>query len=225
MVIMNLLSGPFFRLVSQTRRVPVMAFVAGAALLSPACDLGPTHPTVPGPTETFTISGTVLDVTDRRPVEGAEVREEYSRAQTTTDSSGAYTLSGVYGETSSVTVTRPGYLPLRKTLAGGANARLDLDVSRILSYVLSGMVFEVVKGRRTPISGVELFCHGCGSPDGHALAFTDASGLYRFAWAIGPTELNVTREGYRLADATGDESTTTATVNADTRFDIELVRR
>lgn len=81
-----------------------------------------------------------------------------------------------------------------------------------------------------PVEGVQLYCDSCGSPDGHTFTSTDANGFYSFSWARnGVHPLLVWKDGYVVVDPTGMLSDGTgvknATVNGDTRFDIEVVRR
>jgi hypothetical protein len=98
------------------------------------------------------------------------------------------------------------------------------------TYTLSGVVSELVAAERVPVEGVRLYCDSCGSPDGHTFTSTDANGLYSFSWARnGVHPLLVSKDGYdvidpmgRLADGTAVKN---ATVNGDTRFDIQMVRR
>jgi hypothetical protein len=93
-----------------------------------------------------------------------------------------------------------------------------------VTYTLFGTIFEVTPTGRVPIEGVTVYCDGCGSPDGHTFVYTDADGLYSLAWSQnGATELQVGKAGY---DVVGKANAPIiATVNGDTRFDIELTRR
>ena len=96
------------------------------------------------------------------------------------------------------------------------------------TYTLSGMVFEVTATGPAPIEGVEVYCDSCGSPDGHTFVYTDANGFYRLEWAAnGVHPLFVTKESYRHPNGAplDDHGRIRATVNGDTRFDVELVRR
>ena len=98
------------------------------------------------------------------------------------------------------------------------------------TYTLSGVVFELTAAGRVPAEGVQLYCDSCGSPDGHTLTSSDANGFYGFSWARnGVHPLLVWKDGYEvidpartLADGTGVKN---ATVDGDTRFDIQIVRR
>ena len=96
-----------------------------------------------------------------------------------------------------------------------------------VTYVLSGVVFEITAEGRVPIEGVEVYCDSCGSPDGHTWVSTDAGGLYSLSWsANGVHPLYVTKAGYQIFDPAGVvRDTVDATVHGDTQFDIELVRR
>jgi hypothetical protein len=96
------------------------------------------------------------------------------------------------------------------------------------TYTLSGVVFEFNATGLAPIEGVEVYCDSCGSPDGHTFVYTDANGFYRLEWAAnGVHPLFVTKDGYRHPNGAplDDYGRIRATVNGDTRFDIELVRR
>ena len=99
----------------------------------------------------------------------------------------------------------------------------------VLTYTLSGVVFELTAIGRTPIQEVSVYCDSCGDPLGHTFADTDANGFYSFSWtANGQTPLIVRKEGYRLArdlPAGPVDGWIVAAVNGDTRFDIELVPR
>ena len=141
-------------LVTRSTRLNLISFVAGIGLLSLGCDLGPDRPTPTGPVVKYTVSGTVSEVgpTGLAPLSGAEVREEWSRVHAVTDSNGFYMLSGVYGATASVKVTRNGYVPATKTLAAEVDAQLNFEVNRIVTYVLSGVAFEMVT-RQTRTAG------------------------------------------------------------------------
>jgi hypothetical protein len=99
---------------------------------------------------------------------------------------------------------------------------------------LSGVVSEMGSDGQAPIEGVRVYCEAC--EPGHADAITDASGVYGFhgVWVspLAPTTLWVNRSGYQ--DPAGLPAPTTSpsgpgwrevTVNGDTRFDIQLVRR
>jgi hypothetical protein len=189
-------------------------------------------PVTPTPTVTYTLSGAVTEMTPTgtAPVEGVRVEEDFSRRATMSDANGFYSLSGVSAANTSVSASKPGYVTDRKTVAISGDTRLDIRVDRVVSYVLSGRVFEVTEAGQVSIEGVELYCDGCGSPVGHTLVLTDADGLYSFSWTLnGLNPLFVTKAGYAIVDPTGTLldrfGRVQVTVNGDTRFDVQLVRR
>ena len=99
-----------------------------------------------------------------------------------------------------------------------------------LTYTLSGIVSEVTAVGNVPAEGVKLYCDSCGSPDGHTFTSSDANGLYSFAWARnGVHPLLVWKDGYVVIDPSGSlfdgKALKNATVDGDTRFDIQIVRR
>ena len=157
------------------------------------------------------------------------MRDDNSGHQTTTDASGFYSLAGLPATSRSVSASKPGYTTTRNSVVLSGDTRLDLQISRNVTYVLSGLVFEVTATGRLPIEGVSVYCDSCGDLFGHTYAYTDANGLYRFAWtANGATPLIVGKNGYALAGnppAGPVEGWIVVSVNGDTRFDIELVRR
>ena len=95
---------------------------------------------------------------------------------------------------------------------------------------LSGIVYESTGAGPVAIAGVEVYCDGCGSPEGHTFANTGSDGRYSFSWTYdGLVPLLVRKDGYSVVssshtfpDGTG---TRVATVNGDTQFDIQLSRR
>ena len=98
------------------------------------------------------------------------------------------------------------------------------------TYTLSGVVSEVMPTGLVPVEDVELYCDSCGSPTGHTFTSTDANGVYSFSWAQnGVHPLLVWKTGYDVVDPMGTlrsgEAYKNATVNGDTRFDIQLVRQ
>lgn len=105
-----------------------------------------------------------------------------------------------------------------------------VPVSGAVTYILSGLIFEMTASGRRPVEAVELYCDSCGSPVGHTFTASDARGRYQFAWSTdGRHPLLVWKDGYALANSTGsygrEVAYVTATVNGDTQFDIEVVRR
>lgn len=99
-----------------------------------------------------------------------------------------------------------------------------------VAHTLSGVVFESTASGRVPVAGVHVYCDGCGSPVGHTSVFTAGDGLYSFGWAYNSVlPLLVQKEGYTVVGATdvlsNGMSRRLVTINGDTQFDIELVRR
>jgi hypothetical protein len=147
-----------------------------------------------------------------------------------TDANGFYSIPGLRAMSNSVTVTKPGYESGTRTVTIDGDTKLDLRVDRIMTYTLSGVVYEVTPDRQVPIEGVSVYCDGCGSPDGHTFALTDTNGFYSFAWTYnGPNPLYVTKAGYEIVDPTGtlrdSFGRVKVTVKGNTRFDVQLVRR
>ena len=99
---------------------------------------------------------------------------------------------------------------------------------------LSGVVSELTADGLLPIEGVELYCDACGE-FGHTWVTTDASGAYDFGgggiWLYpgSPrTTILVHKDGYD--DPGGSPgplqwSQRYVTINGDTRFNFQLVRR
>ena len=79
-------------------------------------------------------------------------------------------------------MSAPGYVAATKPVTASSDLQVDLRVVRLLSSVLSGMVYENTPAGRVPLEGVVLYCDGCGSPVGHTFVTTDANGMYRFEW-------------------------------------------
>jgi hypothetical protein len=217
------------------RFVKRLSAVISIGLLLSGCEGPSSSPTSPGsPTVTgaYTLSGVVTELTPAgmAPVEGARVEEARSRRFATTDANGFYSLSRLSAANTSVSVNKPGYVSNTRTVTISGDTQLDLRVERMVSYVLSGLVFEVTESGRVPIEGVELYCDGCGSPVGHTFVHTDTDGLYSFAWTLnGLNPVFVTKAGYAIADASRTlldrGGMVNVTVNGDTRFDIQLERR
>ena len=106
----------------------------------------------------------------------------------------------------------------------------DVTTPSSVTYVLSGVVFEITDAGRVPLEGVELYCDSCGSPDGHTSVRTNGNGFYSLAWTTnGVHALFVTKAGYEIFDPTGTRRDAigriSATVRGDTVFDVQLVRR
>ena len=209
-----------------------LAIVLSLATLLTACDdrrsVGfPPAPTAPtAPAVTYTLSGIISEdgPTGVTPLEGALVMVTTSGQRATTDREGFYSLSAVSALPISVVVSKSGYVAQTRTMTLSGDTRLNLQISRIVTYTLSGVVYEVTEAGRMPVEGVSVYCDSCGSPEGHTFSPSDENGYYSFGWTSnGATTLWVRKDGYRLAGSTTEWIT--ATVSGDTRFDIELIRR
>ena len=218
------------------RTIGVAALLSLAIVLS-ACDgktASPTSasPTSPTSSETYTLSGTVSEMTTDGPaaVQGARVEELTSGRSAMTNASGHFNIAGLPATTCSLSITKEEFVPATTSVLLNSNTQLDIQLDRKPTFTLSGVVFEATPEGNVPIEGVEVYCDSCGSPVGHTFANTDADGFYSFAWAAnGVHPLFVTKDGYTLFDPTGRLQDRlgriSATVNGDTRFNIQLVRR
>ena len=214
---------------------PLLALLSLAILL-PGCDGTSTPATPTGPTaapiSSYILSGTISEITAAgpAPIEGAHVADTRNRSFVVTDDNGRYSIPVMPAMTIFVSVTRWGYATETKEIAMSGNTQLDIRLVRMASHILSGVVFEITAAGRVPIEGVDVYCDSCGSPDGHTSVHTDKNGSYSLAWAMnGVHPLFVTKAGYEIRDPTGalrdKEGRIVATVDGDTRFDIELVRQ
>jgi len=124
------------------------------------------------------------------------------------------------------------------------------DTYNVANVILSGVVYEVTPMGRAPIEGVHVlldYFHVFPAPD----VVTDSRGFFSFSpvwvcpcsWApwvdAGITSIHVDKDGYEApagqrasifgglleADVLQDYRLRDVTINGDTRFDIELVRR
>jgi hypothetical protein len=157
------------------------------------------------------------------------VMELSTRGFALTGDDGSYTLAGLRAMNTNVSVSKSGYVTQAKALAVTGDTRLDIVISRSpipQTYVLSGLVYEVTAAGRVPIDGVVLYCDSCGSPVGHTFVTTDAEGLYSLSWVWpGVTYLQVIgKTGFKY-EGPIQSLGIPVTINGNTRFDIELVRR
>ena len=224
----------------MTIRTSMTLLVAPAILatLLSACDGGPsspsasTPPAAPRPAPvTYTLFGAVSEMTPAGTAPVARAQVGTGGRTATTDADGLYSIDGLSAATRAVVVSKAGYATAVATVAMSGDTQVDIRLDRIPSgpsYTLAGVVFEITEGTRNPIAGVEIYCDSCGSPDGHTFVFTDADGFYSLSWAANGTHpLFVTKPGYGVFDPTllDGFGRTKATVNGDTRFDIQLVRQ
>lgn len=100
------------------------------------------------------------------------------------------------------------------------------------NVTLSGLVFERIDDAQVPIEGVDVYCEPCGE-ETHTRTYTDKKGFYSFTGTWGSAfSILVRKEGYQ--DPPGmpinrgfpnGPGWRDVTIDGDTRFDIELVRR
>ena len=217
-------------------RFPIAAAAGVAVFVIVGCESSATPTSPPAavvPPQTFTVSGIVSEAarTGVLPVSGALVRDTRSQRFATTDSEGRYAITDVLAGASTITVSKAGYVSYTSSFFDiSADATLNVSVTPVATFILSGVVFETTATGRQTIEGVELYCDSCGSPTGHTFAFTDAQGRYQFAWSQnGRHDLHVGKVGYALVRRDGvlgkDIEYVSATVQGDTQLDIELERR
>ena len=205
--------------------VAILAFLVGGCEGSgPVIPLVPTSP--PPPAVTYTLTGTVYEETPAGviPVDGAAVSVSSGALRIVTDKQGGFTVPGVLPLLTSISITKYGFVTAARAVAVSGDTRIDVQMSRMPSFTLSGTVFEVTAQGRIPVEGVSVYCDGCGSPEGHTFSNTDAAGSYSFAWSLnGVTPLYVKKAGYQVPGAA--DGRVVANVSGDTRLDIELVRQ
>jgi hypothetical protein len=203
------------------------------AILVCACS-SPTSPRATG--ASYTVSGVVVALTAAglTPVEDVRVMADapagsrnHDTLTATTGKDGLYSLT-VDAGVRSLLLMRDGYVTAQKSLTVSGDTRFDIQIVRVATYSLSGVVFEMTSAGVAPVEGVEVYCDSCGEY-GHTFAYTDANGFYNQAEAhAGITALLIYKNGYDVVGATttpGGFGMREAMVNGDTRFDIQVVRR
>ncbi len=101
-------------------------------------------------------------------------------------------------------------------LAGGALVVTQSTMFPPGSPTLSGVVTEMTPSGQTPVAGVTVYR---GVQTGWRDATTDKNGFYRIPGLYdGIDTIETRKEGYQ-------DSTTEVSINSDTRFDIQLIRR
>lgn len=206
----------------------VVAIAAAAGCDSSSPRTPPTSPTPPyrPSASTFVLSGMVTEETSTgvSPVAGALVQEQWSRLSATTDADGRYRISGLPPGTRVIRTTSYGYVTSTSTVDISADALLDVRIVAIPTFILSGAVFETTPSGRAAVEGVEVYCIMC-----HSASDSDDQGRYRFALANGVHQFYVTKAGYALVNRAGTHGQGLefiyVTVDGDTHFDIEVVRR
>jgi carboxypeptidase family protein len=202
--------------------------------------------TTPTPQPTFTISGVIAAVTPTRPapLEGAQVF--VSGHRTMTDGQGRYSIAGLDANTFgfSVTASKAGYASATTNLTKSVDATVDMQLVRTAIYTLSGVVSEVTSTGRVTIEGVRVDvssmpcdergtgCVGFGEGIGlFQTATTDKNGFYSIP-GLYPGKYNViwaSKDGFDdpfpAQYPENSEGGRAITIDGDSRFDLQLVRR
>ena len=89
----------------------------------------------------------------------------------------------------------------------------------------------MVQGELVPIQGAEVYCEPCGEGT-HTFAYTDSKGFYTFTGVWGNQfSIWVRNDGYQDPPGPMNKGFPSGpgwrdvTINGDTRFDVQLVRR
>lgn len=177
----------------------------------------PTAPTALTAATTSSISGAVFEVTaaGTQPVEGVQVEEAATHLRAMSDASGAYRIAGLQALSSSISAMKPGYTTTSSPVLISGDTHLDLQIDRVPTYTLTGLVSESTAAGRVPVSGVHIVL-GEGYPD--LTAITDAGGRFSIA-GIGATTwgLTASKDGY-------DTLLMSVAVASDTSVEITLTR-
>jgi hypothetical protein len=202
--------------------------------------------TPPTPQPTVSISGVISAVTATRAaaLEGALIF--VSGHRTMTDEEGRYSISGLEPNAvgCDVTASKAGYASRTTNLMKCVDATVDMQLVRTAIYTLSGVVSEVTSTGRVPIEGVRVDvssmpcdehgtgCVGFGERIGlFQTATTDTNGFYSIP-GLYQGQFNAiwaSKDGF--ADPfpphypENTEGGQAMTINGDSRFDIQLVRR
>jgi hypothetical protein len=204
-----------------------------ASLTSPTPALAPMMPS------THTISGVVSGVPrgvawtpeTGAPVEGVMVEETNSHQNAITDTKGMFSIAGVSGPLS-FSVSKSGYFDRHSSTIPADATYVLLRIDPIpATYTLTGAVFETTSsGGRVPVEGVLIEGSICDDPSycKQQISTTDRNGFYSLRLYEGLNNLTVSKEGYQteppfLPNCEGCNAT--VTLNGDTQFDIQLVRR
>jgi hypothetical protein len=217
-----------------------------------ACGAGPSAgPSSLTPTQrpdpTYTVSGVVVGETrtGSAPVEGVLVR--VAGQSGTTDGNGYYSLSGVPASYGGVSAVKAGYAAAREILTVSGDTQHDFQLGPVVAiYTLSGVVSEMTPTGLVPVEGALLEESSCedvapsppffSSTKGCPVyisqtAKTDKRGLYSFS-GLYSGQVNVvwaSKEGFEdpfpQHYPENSEGGQALTIDGNTRFDIQLVRR
>jgi hypothetical protein len=190
--------------------------MASIAAFASACS----SPNAPSAPTTYTVSGTVSEVTAAgvQPVEGAQIEETATHQRTTTDANGVYHISGLQALSHSISASKSGYATTSSMVIISGDTHLDLRIvriERVFTYTLAGVVFERTPDGQLPVSGASIVL-GEGYPD--LTATTDSDGRFSIAGVRATTwGLTASKNGYETFFIS-------VAVAADTALEITLTR-
>jgi hypothetical protein len=215
---------------------------------------GPTAPTQTRAEPTYTLSGVIVAETPTGlvPMEGVLVQVNMVKP-VATDSNGFYSIPGLVltglspnvaiGPFNTVTAWKPSYLNDTRTLTISGDMRHDIQFVRRPTFTLSGIVLEGTAAGLVPVEGVRIDDWSCDPvfpgnrppvpSDGcnYGLSFsttTDKSGRYSVPGVYASRNLIcASKDGYegKVPDPECGGYSASLTLDGDTRFDIQLVRR
>lgn len=216
--------------------------------------LTPLAPSPAQPVPTYTLSGVVLAMTPAglAPVEGALVQMNLTKPAVT-DIDGFYSIPGLtltglspntaIGNFNTVTTWKPTYVNDSRTVTVSGDTRLDIEIVRRATFTLSGVVSEMTDSGPIPVEGVEIHdwscdpvfpgnrqrvpSDGCSYGLSHSTT-TDKSGRYTVPRVYATQNfICAVKEGYEgnMRESECDGHAESLTVDGNTRFDIQLVRR
>lgn len=232
-----------------------MGLVLSVAACSGGTAPGPTSPTqARAPEPTYTLSGVIVaeTATGLVPIEGVWVQVNMTKPAIT-DASGSYsipdlTLTGLapnvsIGHFNTVTAWKPTYLNDTGTVTIAGDTRHDIQLIRRATFTLSGVVSEMTATGMVPVEGVEIHdwscdpafpgnrlptpADGCNYGLSHSTT-TDTNGRYSVPGVYATRNLVcATKDGFEvnMTDSECGGYSTSLTLDGDTRFDIQLVRR
>ena len=164
-------------------------------------------------------------------VEGVLVTETNSHQSAITDAKGIFSITGVSGPLS-FSVSKSGYFDRHTSTIPAGAGYMELRIDPIpTTYTLTGAVFEMTSSGRVPVEGVRIEGSTCDDPSycKDQISTTDRNGLYSLTLYEGRNDLWVSKEGYQtdppVLHAGDYDYNATVTLNGDTRFDIQVVRR
>ena len=233
----------------------VMALLLSVSACGGGSTPVPTSPSLTRAAEpTYTLSGVIVadTPTGLAPVEGVLVQVNMIKPATT-DSNGFYSIPGLVltglapnvaiGHFNTVTAWKPSYVNDTRTLTISGDTQHDIQLVRRATFTLSGVVSERTATGLVPVEGVRIDDWSCDPvfpgnrlpvpSDGCNYGLsrsttTDKSGRYNVPGVYASRNLIcATKDGYEgnVADSECEGYSTSLTLDGDTRFDIQLVRR